>query len=129
MTPKDATARKAELDGIAKRLAAKFPGVPNISPSAVSDLQCSGQPVIFIDVRTPDEYQVSQIPGSLTVEEFEAKENEYVQQKATLKVVPYCTVGYRSLQYAQKLRERGYEAANLEGSILAWVSMNFYTYN
>ena len=67
MTPKDATARKAELDGIAKRLAAKFPGVPNISPSAVSDLQCSGQPVIFIDVRTPDEYQVSQIPGSLAI--------------------------------------------------------------
>lgn len=114
----DAVARKVELDGIAERLAAKFAGVPNISPIAVTDLQLNGDSVVLVDVRTVDEYTVSQIPGSLTIEEFEAEQDKFLKQGT--KVVAYCTVGYRSLQYAQKLQEKGFDAANLEGSILAW---------
>lgn len=86
MAPKDAASRKVELEGIAERLAAKFAGVPNISPIAVTDLQISGTPMVLVDVRTVDEYTVSQIPGSLTIEEFEAKQDEFLQQGA--KVVP-----------------------------------------
>lgn len=38
-------------------------------------------------------------------------------------MVAYCTVGYRSSQLARKLAGEGFQAANLEGSILAWVRL------
>jgi sodium/bile acid cotransporter 7 len=36
-------------------------------------------------------------------------------------VVAYCTIGYRSAQYVEKLRkEKNLDAYNLRGSVLAW---------
>ena len=36
-------------------------------------------------------------------------------------VVAYCTIGYRSGKYTEKLRSRGIDAYNLEAGILGWV--------
>jgi 3-mercaptopyruvate sulfurtransferase SseA len=37
-------------------------------------------------------------------------------------VIVYCSVGYRSARLAQRLRARGYEVSNLEGSIFEWAN-------
>jgi rhodanese-related sulfurtransferase len=62
--------------------------------------------------------EVSQIPGSITAEEFEARKEEFKRKT----VVCYCTVGYRSSAHAAKLAQQGFEAKNLEGGIVRWVS-------
>ncbi|MEO1465267.1 MAG: rhodanese-like domain-containing protein, partial [Cyanobacteria bacterium J06633_1] len=37
-----------------------------------------------------------------------------------VQAIAYCTIGYRSGLYAQKLAQQGIEVLNLEGSLLAW---------
>lgn len=64
--------------------------------------------------------QVSVIPGpTLSQSQFEERQDHFKQSE----VICYCTVGLRSAKYAQQLRDKGYNAANLEGSILQWVSL------
>jgi len=112
----DATTRKKDLDEIVAGLTSKFSGVPHLPPSAVKTLQATGTPVTLIDTRSKEEQEVSTLPGSLTIEEFERREKEL----SNTKIIAYCTIGYRSALYAGELRKRGLDASNLEGSILAW---------
>lgn len=71
----------------------------------------------LVDVRMPEEQQVSMLPGSLTAAEFDARREELKGRT----VVCYCTVGYRSSSHASKLRQQGVDAKNLEGGIIRWV--------
>lgn len=80
----------------------------------------AGGQLVLVDVRSAAEQQVSRLPGpsTLTQQEFEARGPEAFVGK---RIVCYCTVGYRSGQYAKQLRRRhGLDARNLRGSILAW---------
>ena len=75
----------------------------------------AGQHVI-VDVRTPEEYRVSMIPGAITKEQFEQNKSQYRNRT----IVVYCTIGYRSGQYAKELMSDGFNVKNFKGSILAW---------
>jgi rhodanese-related sulfurtransferase len=108
---------KMELDKLVEGLTTKFCNVPHLTPRAVKDLEASGTPILLIDTRSKEEQDVSTIPGSLTIEQFESRERDLPKDA---KIVAYCTIGYRSSQYAGELRKRGLDASNLEGSILAW---------
>jgi hypothetical protein len=37
-------------------------------------------------------------------------------------IVVYCSVGYRSAEITKRLRDEGYEASNLRGSIFRWAN-------
>ena len=77
------------------------------------------KPVVVVDVRTDAETRVSVIRGALTKRAFEARLD--AGDFATHAVVAYCTIGYRSAQYVEKLRkEKDLDAYNLRGSVLAW---------
>lgn len=71
---------------------------------------------VIVDVRAKAETDVSIIPGAITQAEF-LKTHKQHQGKA---VLVYCTVGFRSGKYAKKLRKKGWNAWNYEGSILDW---------
>jgi rhodanese-related sulfurtransferase len=80
--------------------------------------QVSGErPLQLVDVRSDAETAVSVIPGAITMAEYESNPERYADSR----IVPYCTVGYRSRKYTEALLERGVDAANFEGSIIAWV--------
>ncbi|MGD9002689.1 MAG: rhodanese-like domain-containing protein [Anaerolineae bacterium] len=70
----------------------------------------------IVDVRTAPERAVSIIPGAVSKEEFEARLDEHAKSK----VLVYCTAGCRSGAYAEALRQRGVNAFNLRGGVLAW---------
>lgn len=72
---------------------------------------------ILVDARSKEERAVSKIPGSLSAEEFEASLSDYQDKK----VIAYCTIGYRSGQFVEKMREKGLQAFNLKGSLLGWI--------
>ena len=71
-----------------------------------------------VDVRTAEEQAVSMLPGPCTMTEGEFRAREAELQGA--RVVTYCTVGLRAGRLAKKLREEGWDASNLAGSILGW---------
>lgn len=92
-----------------------FPGVSSVSPAEVQRLQ-QREDVVLVGVRTPDEWNVSRIPGAVTLDEFNDDRSKYAESL----VVAYCTIGARSGKFAAELQDEGFEVRNLKGSILAW---------
>lgn len=89
--------------------------------------------LVVVDCRGDKEMRVSRIPGAVSSEEFELEEQP-VRLRAPGGgqpgrelddedvVVCYCTIGYRSGKFAEKLQKHGFagRAFNLEGSLLGW---------
>ena len=94
-----------------------FEDVPELKLSELNDLIQNDQ-VQLLDVRSAEERRVSAISGAISKYEYESG----ISQLKNKKVVVYCTIGYRSSKYVQKLREKGVDAYNLKGSILSWVN-------
>ncbi len=93
-----------------------FEDVAPISIAEYIALASGPEPPVLVDVRSPEERAVSMIPGAITREEFEDRQDEFEGRV----VVAYCTIGYRSGLFAEVLDHYGWDARNLEGSILAW---------
>ena len=87
--------------------------VPVIRADALLTAVASSHPPILLDVRAPAERAVSVIAGAVDDERALAPGTN---------VVVYCTVGLRSGERARALRERGINAVNLRGGILAWLA-------
>lgn len=92
----------------------EFKSVTAITPKELKQLKAK---YTIVDVRDKEEQDISMIPAAITKEEFEKNKDKY---KDTI-VITYCTIGYRSGYYAEKLSKEGFKAQNLKGSILAWV--------
>ena len=91
--------------------------VPTIKADSLK-AQISDTNLILVDVRQPNEQMVSMLPGALTPYEFSQKFKTGLPK--TKRVVTYCTLGFRSGEYAQQLQSRDLPVQNLEGGILAW---------
>lgn len=75
----------------------------------------------LVDVRRAEEYRVSHLPGAVLVDSFRP---ETVGLYAV--IVVYCSVGLRSAEYAEQLRQLGYrQVYNLRGSIFAWANSGY----
>lgn len=71
---------------------------------------------VLVDVREDHEIQVSTIPGALTQSQFE----QQIERYRNYTVVVYCTIGYRSGLYVNRLLKKNIKAVNLAGGVLAW---------
>ena len=94
----------------------EFPTVQDVSPREAMQLSDTGK-VVFIDVREPDEQNVSHLPGAITADSFlknPEKYNDYIK-------IGYCTISYRSGILAQALNKKEIPMYNLSGGLLAWV--------
>ena len=74
---------------------------------------------VLLDVRTAAEFDVSRLAGATRVEPDAAT----VALPKNTPIVTYCSVGYRSAKFAQRLQEAGFtDVRNLEGSIFQWAN-------
>jgi rhodanese-related sulfurtransferase len=97
-----------------------FPQVTNLTPTQVLKLDH----IIFVDVREINEYEVSLLPNAMIQKDFE--KSQYDKKK--VKIIVYCTIGYRSGLYTDKLINDGWEAYNMLGGVLLWSheKLSFY---
>jgi len=83
-----------------------------------------GRALALVDVRGEEERETSRLPNAMSVEEYEAKRDSMGAHDC----VCYCTIGYRSGAFAEKLAKSAsprdadvdVKYYNLYGSILAW---------
>jgi rhodanese-related sulfurtransferase len=83
-----------------------------------------GRALALVDVRGEEERETSRLPNAMSVEEYEAKRDSMGAHDC----VCYCTIGYRSGAFAEKLAKStstrdddvDVKYYNLYGSILAW---------
>lgn len=74
---------------------------------------------LLIDVRTPEERQISTLPLAISKEQWRERRAESLTTQKW--IVVYDTLGYRSLDFLKELIAKGYKkTAYLSGGILAW---------
>ena len=103
----------------------KFTKVEWISTSELADwLANTRRPApVLLDVRTPEEWSVSHLPGARRVEPNASAEAAAGALPKETPIVTYCAVGYRSGEMADRLRAAGFTSVrNLEGSIFQWAN-------
>lgn len=111
------TAEKQKtLDSMYASAKRSFPGVPEITATELMTRLESGEELVLVDVRQPQEQAVSMLPGAITAEDFQQNATDYEGKT----VVPYCTIGGRSGMYSMRLRSNGWNVLNFAGSVLAW---------
>lgn len=97
-----------------------FPSVSEIDVAEAKSALEAGD-AILVDTRLDSERKISTIPGAISQAAFEQNAEQY---RGKL-IINYCTIGYRSGVYTRKLSNRGFQAKNLKGSVLAWAHAGF----
>jgi rhodanese-related sulfurtransferase len=108
-----------------KSLRARFTKIEWIATGELADwLANKGRPApVLLDVRTPEEWNVSHLPGARRVDPNASVETAAAGLSKETPIVTYCAVGYRSGEMADRLRAAGFSNVhNLEGSIFQWAN-------
>jgi len=82
-----------------------------------------GKEYVILDAREPNEYNTSHIPEAIYVgnNNFNPKQITALNLEKDAAIVVYCTVGVRSEDIGEKLKELGYtHVYNLFGGIISW---------
>ena len=99
-----------------------------ISPEEANARVLAGEPVVFIDTRSPKAWAESgrKIPGALRITADDIpRQIGKIARDAT--VVAYCTCPNEesSTRAAQSLRDHGYRAFALRGGFNAWAAAEY----
>jgi len=109
-----------------------FPHVSQISVDSLTVLidSTSDFTPVILDVREPEEFMVSHLPGAIrALTEDDALDIlEGVPRDTS--IVLYCSVGYRSSELAAQLMKQGFtNVHNLEGSLFEWANNGLPLYD
>jgi rhodanese-related sulfurtransferase len=91
--------------------------IPVVTPAEARERADS---VVLLDVRELDEWTLGHVDGSVHIplRELPARLPELAPDRP---IVAICRVGGRSAHAAAFLNRHGYQAANLDGGLEAWV--------
>lgn len=103
------------LGYIAENLLTGF--TQNVQWHQVPDLVVEGK--LLLDVRTPAEFAAGSIPGAVNIPLDDLRER-YNELTTDQPVVVFCQVGQRGHTATVFLRERGFQAVNLDGGWRTW---------
>ena len=96
-------------------------GIQLISPEEAWKNLAEDPDIVLVDVRTPQEYEESHIPGALLLplDQLEALAPERLPDTEAV-IYLYCRSGNRSAQAARLLEEMGYTRLYDLGGIQQW---------
>jgi rhodanese-related sulfurtransferase len=102
-----------------------FPDVPHIDTDTVRRMTSAdkGAEVQLVDVREPNEFAVSHIPGAINVP-LGTTEGELLSiVRSDIPVIIYCSVGHRSAIITRRLQSSGRKnVQNYVGSFFSWAN-------
>ncbi|GAB2711755.1 pyridoxal-phosphate dependent enzyme [Nocardia thraciensis] len=95
--------------------------VPALSPRALADLDATARPTI-VDTRGAMAYRIGHVPGALNIRDDQLDDMlaQGVPFSRSRPLVFVCPVGEVSRRFAALARRAGYDAASLDGGIVAW---------
>ncbi len=99
--------------------------IDSIKAEAVTRYVAENQNALIIDVRTPQEYEISHVPGAVNINVADESFTEMISQLDSDKTyIVYCTknpVGGRSMTALAKMEAMGFkDLLSLEGGHVAW---------
>ena len=118
-----ASANDERWDRTLAEIREAFPGVRHLTTQQLADKLGGGEPVLLLDAREADEFQVSHIEGAVRATTVRAALNAIRADSREPTVVVYCSVGFRSSRLVSRLKARGVKKVfNLEGSLFQWAN-------
>ena len=92
-----------------------------ISPQEAKRRLSSGEPVVLLDVRTPQEYEQIHIPNSISLPLDSLKQEvaDRIPDKDA-EIIVYCLSGARSSMACSQLISMGYTNVSNMGGIRSW---------
>jgi sulfur-carrier protein adenylyltransferase/sulfurtransferase len=103
------------------------PGYPfrqdwEVTPRQVKAMLDAREDFVLIDCRLPQELAVTKIDGAEAIPLQQIQQHaEKLMAMQDKKIVVYCKVGGRSLQFVQMLRNSGFkDASSMAGGVLLW---------
>lgn len=91
--------------------------VPLIKPDELK----KNEDAVILDIRSPEEYEVSHIAGAEMIDYDRFKSKDVAKLDKNKEVIVYCSVGYRSERIGEKLQKMGFtNVKNLYGGIFEW---------
>ena len=92
-----------------------------MTPRELKERLDRGEPLVVVDVREPQEYQINRIPGSKLIPLGELPQR-YTELDEKAAIVCQCKSGMRSAKATTFLRSIGFKnVRNLSGGILGWI--------
>lgn len=107
---------------------------PNVKQISVTQLHAwltdpRHKPPILLDVRSNIEFQVSHLHHAQWINSNQTVRQAMANVTRDEAIVVYCSVGYRSSAYAQRLMKEGFtHVTNLRGSIFQWANAGLPVY-
>ena len=102
-----------------------FPGVRQLSSADLAAWLADTNRVqpVLLDVRTHPEFMVSHLRGAWQIDPKTPATDTLNTLPLARPVVVYCSVGYRSSEYAARMIKEGFtNVVNLEGSLFQWAN-------
>lgn len=106
--------------------------VSYILVTELNELQKSGEAIVILDAREPNEFSTSHLKGARYIgyNDFNAERLARLDLNKETPIVVYCTIGVRSENIGEKLLELGFKQVyNLWGGIVSWKNTDFNVYN
>ena len=102
----------------------KFPEVDQWSTEQVVEALANGpEAPLVVDVRAPDEFAVSHLPGARNIPMGEDLAGALAEVSPDRPILIYCSVGYRSARASEALSAAGFtQVHNYLGSIFEWAN-------
>lgn len=97
--------------------------IEEISPGNTRALHASGEDVVFLDVREPNEWNLGRIPGAVHLPRgnLESKVEGLIDRAQ--RIVVYCARANRSALAADTLQQMGYEnVASMSEGFGGWIA-------
>ncbi len=113
------------LEQVAREVRRDFPNVSQLTTSELASWlrDSTRSPPMILDVRAPAEYAVSHLLNAHQVTPGASIEDALLAVDRATSIVAYCSVGYRSSRFVERLQAAGFtDVYNLEGSIFAWAN-------
>jgi len=96
-------------------------GAGEISSREALALQEAGDGALFVDVRTPEEYQSGHVPGAINIPRNQLHSRLAELEHARDRLVVYCERGPRAAAAAATLVSAGFTGVrHLAGDMAAW---------
>jgi rhodanese-related sulfurtransferase len=92
------------------------------TPREVMALKAAGRPVVYLDCREPNEWNLGRLPGAIHIPRGQLETNVEARIPRDEMVVIYCASGNRSAFAAETMQQMGYQdVCSMSGGIRGWM--------
>ena len=98
--------------------------IHEVTPREVLDLLNSNTPVIYLDVREPNEWNLGHLPNAMHIPRGNLESNIEARADRSETIVIYCARGNRSALAADTLQQMGYtDVASMAEGFGGWIAI------